>query len=145
MLCPGEWSECDDGIIRPILRAAILGGDGIWQDIEFLLDTGADRTVISANMLTGLNLPHVQPSGRIEGVGGRVDSVEVTTQIRLRRDNGQWITLRGAYAACLEQEALDMSVLGRDILNLFAVIVDRPASRVTLLHGADTYAIQRRA
>jgi hypothetical protein len=37
-----------------------------------------------------------------------------------------------------------MSVLGRDILNLFAVIVDRPAERVTLLHGADSYVIQRR-
>ena len=34
------------------------------------------------------------------------------------------LLLRGTYAACLQNEALDMSVIGRDILNLFAVIVD---------------------
>ena len=38
-----------------------------------------------------------------------------------------------------------MSVLGRDILNIFAVIVNRGADRVVLLHGADGYTIQRRA
>ena len=38
-----------------------------------------------------------------------------------------------------------MSVLGRDILNIFAVIGDRAADRVVLLHGSDSYAIQRRA
>jgi hypothetical protein len=36
-------------------------------------------------------------------------------------------------------------VLGRDILNLFAVIVDRAADRVVLLHGADRYSILPRA
>ena len=144
MLCQGEWMRCDDGIVRPILRGRILGGDGMWRRIEFLVDTGADRTLISASALGLLDLPCVQPEDRIGGVGGLVDSVDMTTQIRLVRDDGQWITLRGVYAACVQLEALDMSVLGRDILNLFAVIVDRGADRVTLLHGTDSYAIQRR-
>ena len=73
-----------------------------------------------------------------------MDSVDVKTRICLERDDGQWITLRGTYAACLRREALDMSVLGRDILNLFAVIVDRAADRVVLLHGTGSYAIQPR-
>ena len=51
--------------------------------------------------------------------------------------------LRGTYAACLRQEVLDISVRGRDVLNLFAVIVDRAADRVVLLHGTDSYAIRR--
>jgi|SRR5208282_2421158 len=144
MLCQGEWLLCDDGIVRPIMRARILGGDGTWQDIEFLLDTGADRTVIAASVLDLLNLQHVRPKDRIGGVGGLADSVDVTTRICLQQDDGQWITVRGAYAACLQPEALDMSVLGRDVLNFFAVIVDRAADRVLLLHGADSYAIQRR-
>ena len=145
MRCQGEWLLCDDGIVRPIMRATILGGDGTWRRIKFVMDTGADRTVISASVLEELNLQYVRPNDRIGGVGGLVDSVNVTTQIRLASDDGHWITLRGTYAACLQHEALDMSVLGRDILNIFAVIVDRPADRLVLLHGTDGYAIQHRA
>jgi hypothetical protein len=144
MICEGEWSLFDDGITRPILPARILDGNGVWRRVEFLLDTGADRTVISASALRLLNLQHVQPKDRIGGVGGLVDSVEVVTQIGFERDDGPWITLRGTYAGCLQQEILDISVLGRDILNVFAVIVDRAADRVVLLHGSDSYAIQRR-
>ena len=145
MLCRGEWLLCDDGIVRPIMRGTILDGNGLWQDIKFLLDTGADRTVISASVLEALNQKGVQPKDRIGGVGGLAESVDVTTQIRLVRDDGQWVTLRGTYAACLEHEILDISVLGRDILNLFAVIVDLAADRVVLLHGADRYSILPRA
>jgi len=145
MLCPGEWLLYDDGIARPIMRAEILDGNGVWRRIKFLVDTGADRTVISANAAAGLDLQCLQPQDRIEGVGGIAESADIATRIRLARDDGQWITLRGRYAACLRQEALDTSVLGRDVLNLFAVIVDRAADRVLLLHGDDRYAIQRRS
>jgi hypothetical protein len=144
MLCEGEWLQCDDGITRPILLATVLKSDGEWWGIKFLLDTGADRTVFSANMLDMLKLPRITPDDQISGVGGLVDSVDVTTQIRLQRDDGHWITLRGTYAACTQYEALDMSVLGRDVLSIFAVIVDRPGDRVVLLHGGDSYMIQRR-
>ncbi len=144
MRCKGEWLRCDDGIVRPIMRARVLGSDDAWASVIFLLDTGADRTVISASVLDELALPFVQPDDRIGGVGGLVDSVNVKTQIRLTRDDGQWATLRGDYAACLHHDALDISVLGRDVLDLFAVIVDRAADRVVLLHGADGYSIQRR-
>jgi predicted aspartyl protease len=144
MLCQGEWRLFDDGISRPIMRTNILAGDGTWREISLLVDTGADRTVISADVLKSLNLQYVQSIDRIGGVGGLVESVDVTTQIRLARDDGQWVTLRGTYAACLQSEALDMSVLGRDILNIFAVIVDRAAERVLLLHGSDSYSVQRR-
>jgi hypothetical protein len=39
---------------------------------------------------------------------------------------------RGQYAAVTELEALDISVLGRDITRLFAVIVDWPHDVVCL-------------
>ena len=96
MRCEGEWLPCDDGIVRPIVRAKVLGGDDEWKIVIFLVDTGADRTVISASVLDELGLPFVQPQDRIGGVGGLVNSVDVTTRIRLPRDDGQWITLRGA-------------------------------------------------
>jgi hypothetical protein len=82
-----------------------------------LVDTGADRTVLSANVLQSLNLDleTTTPADRIGGVGGLVDSVSVNTQIRLSRDDSQKAVFRSEYAACTDHEALDMSVLGRDI------------------------------
>lgn len=91
----GEWLQCDDLVVRPVLRAEILAGDGSWQAIEFLVDTAADRTVLSANVLEVLNLPTTVPCESIGGVGGRVDSVLIKTPIRLSRDDGYPTILRG--------------------------------------------------
>jgi predicted aspartyl protease len=137
----GEWLQCDDGVVRPVIRADILTGDGLSRAAEFLVDTGADRTVISANVLESLNLQPEPAEDRIGGVGGFVDSVTVTTQIRLTRDDGGTAKLRGAYSACASYEALDMSVLGRDILEMLAVIVDRRANVVALLEGKHRYTV----
>jgi hypothetical protein len=39
---------------------------------------------------------------------------------------------------------LEMSVLGRDILNLFALVMHRAANLVAMIGGAHTYTIQQR-
>ncbi len=139
----GEWLQCDDGVVRPVMRAEILTGNGAWRAMELLVDTGADRTLISANVLESLDLPSGPPSGQIGGVGGLVESVTVSTQIQLTRDDGRRARLRGTYAACTSYEALDMSVLGRDILDMFALIVDRSANLVAILGGEHHYTIHR--
>lgn len=144
MLCQGEWVPCDDGIVRPMITAGILAGDGVWRDVVFLLDTGADRTVLRAGVLDDLHLPRIRNLDRLGGVGGSAESVEIAAKIRLMRNDGQWASFRGNYAACVREDDLDMNVLGRDILNLFAVIVDHDADRVILIRGDDNYAIQRR-
>ena len=46
----GEWLLCDDGIVRPVIRGEILDSDGLWVPSAFLVDTGADRTVFSAEV-----------------------------------------------------------------------------------------------
>jgi hypothetical protein len=50
---------------------------------------------------------------------------------------------RGSFAAFTALESLDMSVLGRDITNLFAVIVDRPRNLVCLLGQRHRYTIEQ--
>ena len=140
----GEWLQCDDGIVRPIIRAEVEANSGSWRAIELLVDTGADRTVLSANVLESLNVATIEPRDGIGGVGGLVDSVVVKTRIQLTHDDGLKATFRGEYAACVEHEALDMSVLGRDILEMFAVIVDRPSGVVTMLGGRHRYTIEER-
>jgi hypothetical protein len=49
---------------------------------------------------------------------------------------------RREYAACVEHEVLDMSVLGRAILEMFAVIIDRPNGVVSILGGRHHYTIE---
>lgn len=141
----GEWIQCDDGIVRPVIRAEILTGEGRWRAFELLVDTGADRTVISANVLETLSMESTAPKDRIGGVGGLVDSVSVTTHIRLSQDDGQKAVFRGEYSACTDHEALDMSVIGRDILEMFALIVDRRADVVAIIGGQHIYTIAPQA
>jgi hypothetical protein len=46
---------------------------------------------------------------------------------------------RGNDSATAVSEALDMSVLGRDITNMFAAIVGRPGNAVSLIRPPQRY------
>ena len=56
-------------------------------------------------------------------------------------DSGR-VVFRGQYSAVTKLEALDFSVLGRDITGLFAVIVDKPRDVVWLLGQRHHYNIE---
>src|SRR5712691_10181383 len=51
MLIAGAWRLRDDGVMRPIVRTRVLGSDGSLVAEDFLIDSGADRTVLSATLL----------------------------------------------------------------------------------------------
>src|SRR5262249_5717275 len=141
MLLPGHWLLCDDGVLRPIFRGEISAADGTVLQVEFLADTGADRTVLCAEILRKLGLPTLPAPKPLGGVGGPAATVLVDTAIELRRDEGGIAVFRGQFAAFTVLEALDMSVLGRDMTNLFTLIVDRPRELVCLLGSGHQYAI----
>jgi hypothetical protein len=138
----GEWLQCDDGDIRPVIRGEILGQDGQWRELEFLVDTGADRSLISATVLEDSQLPHLPQDVPVGGLGGMADTVIVQTQMRLTRDDGKTFVVRGKFAACTQVEALELSVLGRDVLDHFTLIVDRAEELVVMLAGHHSYSIQ---
>jgi predicted aspartyl protease len=144
MRIDGEWLLCEDGARRPVIRGEIQAHDGSWQAVEFLVDTGADRTVFSALTLDVLQLQANETQNRLGGVGGTVDSVVVETRIRLYQETRRTVVFRSQYAAVTELNALDMSVIGRDITDLFAVIVDRPANVVCLLGQQHQYTIEQK-
>ena len=141
MQITGEWYIGDDGTARPVLRGEILTENGSWLKAPFLVDTGADRTVLSAALLSGLHLPTFVPQDRLGGVGGLAESVIVKTQICFSRETGSKVVFRGLYAAIPQLEMLDISVLGRDVTGLFAVIVDQPRNVVYLLGQRHGYSI----
>src|SRR6266511_2366129 len=115
MLISGEWAVGDDGVSRPVIRGEVETTSGDWIAARFLVDTGADRTVFSADVLKDLGLPPLVTPDRLEGVGGRAASVVVETRIRLLREDGTTVLFRGQYAALTDPDALDISVLGRDL------------------------------
>jgi Aspartyl protease len=143
MRIDGQWLVCDDGVRRPVISGEIRAPDGSWEKSEFLVDTGADRTVFSAATLAKLGLqPLAMPEG-LSGVGGMAASVIVDTWMRLTREDAGKVMFRGQYAAVTELAALDISVLGRDITGLFAVIVDRPRDVVCLVGQRHRYTIEQ--
>jgi hypothetical protein len=143
MRIDGQWLLCDDGIVRPVIRGEVLAGDGSWEWVEFLVDTGADRTVFSVATLAKVGLRPLPTREFISGLGGVANSITVETHVRLTRETGGQAVFQGQFAAVTELEALDISVLGRDITGLFAVIVDRPGDAVCLLGQRHRYTIGR--
>jgi predicted aspartyl protease len=143
MRIDGQWLLSDDGVMRPMISGEILTGNGSWERSEFLVDTGADRTVFSAATLARLALQSLAMPEGISGVGGMVDSVIVETQIQLTREDAGNVVFRGRYVAVTELEALDINILGRNITDLFAVIVDRLHDVVCLLGQRYRYSIEQ--
>ncbi len=141
MLISGVWHACDDGVVRPVIPAEAQAQDGSWIKAPCLVDTGTDRTVLSADILTALHFPHPVAQDRIGGIGGVVSTVLVETLMRLSRENDGKVIFRGQYAAVTQAATLDMSVLGRDITNLFATLVDWPRRAVYLIGQRHQYTI----
>jgi Retroviral aspartyl protease len=139
----GEWLECGDGAVRPIFRADVATKSNAWHSFDMLVDTGADRTVLCAGVWRELRLDVTAQSGLLGGIGGIVDSALFLGQLRFTRDDGHPVVFRGEYAACLDDAALDMSVLGRDILDMFALSADKSHDTLSLLHGHHTYSIRQ--
>jgi hypothetical protein len=139
MLIRGLWTLCDDGIIRPVIDSEVLAADGSW----LLVDVGADRTVFTAAVLATLALPHLPAPHQLGGVGGAASTVVVATHMRLSLGGGATIAFQGSFAGFTQADALDMCVLGRDVMNLFAVIVDRPGDVVCMIGQGHRYAITK--
>jgi hypothetical protein len=143
MRIEGKWLLCDDGVQRPVIPGEILAENGSWESTEFLLDTGADRTVFSAATRTKLALVPLASQDGVGGLGGIAESVVGETQIRLTRETASSVLFRGQYAAVPQVDALDIDVLGRDITGLFAVVVHQPRGVVCLLSQRHRYRIEQ--
>jgi len=141
MVINGEWLVCADGVMRPLIRCELQTGNGEWESVAFLVDTGADRTVLSTPVLAELGLLQETVPEQLGGLGGLTEMVTVETVLRLTKDDTGKVTFRSQFAAVTEVEALDICVLGRDILGLFAIIVDEPQQTVCLLSQRHSYTI----
>jgi hypothetical protein len=145
MLIAGVWQTCDDGVTRPVVRARVQAADRGWQAADFLIDSGADRTVFSAFLERDLGLEPKLPLDRsiLQGIGGTGESIVVQTVLMLIRDDKAEVHLRGEFAAFTDLAATDLSILGRDVLSHFDVILSRRRKEVLLLAQDHQYRVER--
>ena len=141
MRIDGYWLLCDDGVTRPAFRSAVLGADGNWHPVTFLADSGADRTALCADDLQTLGLSPQSTGGGLAGLGGSTATVIIQARIRFIRDTGDAIFVTGTYPAFTDSATTDISILGRDITNQFALIIDRPQDVVCLLGQGHRYTV----
>jgi hypothetical protein len=139
----GEWWVCEDGVARPAVHVRVEATDGSRIGEYFLVDTMADKTVFSAEFLRklGLATEPSRPEWALAGIGGQSAYVLLTTALRFTRDDGVVISVGGNFAAFTDPAATDLSLLGRDVLNLFDVIVSRPRNEVLLLSQSHQYRV----
>lgn len=138
----GEWLANRAGVLLPTITIAVRAADGSWRKSPFLVDTGAEATVLRYDLLYSLQLEPVPDDGSfLTGVGGESSSVRVATALRFERDDGVPVVFNGTYYGFTDPIALDLSVLGRDVLGHFAAVVDRPGLAVALVAGQHRYQI----
>lgn len=143
MVIAGSWHNFDDGVTRPVLMSQVISGDGRLVEERFLVDSGADRTAFSADLLNKLRLSHRAPASdlRLSGISGETPFVVVETCLVLTPVIGDVAHVRGQFAAFTVPAATDLSILGRDVLDHFDVIQSRQRNEVWLLAGNHRYQI----
>jgi hypothetical protein len=141
MRVDGRWHRFQDGVLRPVIDAAVLSPSGLWQNITILLDCGADRTVFDASLLSLLSPLASSQIHELAGVGGNVASKLIQTRLAFVRNDGYRVTVEGQFSLLTEIASSDISVLGRDITNNFDVIYSYPQRQVIMLAQPDSYRI----
>lgn len=141
MIISGKWAECEDGFVRPLVQGFVLNSESVAVPITFILDAGADRTLLSAEVYGKLGLPPIGSRDRLSGLGGMQDIVQVETKIGFRADNGHLFIYGSQYCCVTSAAAIETSLLGRDLLDIFAIVVDRQSDRICLLVEGHPYHI----
>jgi hypothetical protein len=84
------------------------------------------------------------PGGVIlKGITGECEFDVLKTILVLSRDDGGVAHMRGEFAAFTDPSATDLSILGRDVLNHFDVILSRRRNEVLLLAPNHQYRIEQ--
>jgi hypothetical protein len=139
----GKWMTCKDAVLRPVVTCRVIGRDDCAAGEDFLVDSCSDCTVLSANLLQELKLPVKPPPPglSLKGISGASNYVVVSTVRELPRADGGPARVRGEMAAFTDPTATDLSILGRDVLDHFDVILSRRRDEVLLLAGHHHYHI----
>lgn len=141
MRIDGHWHVDADSVLRPVLTGAVDDVAGGSVRVRFMVDTGADGSALTSADADELGIDPVESGGKLFGVAGDTAEVYVETVVRFVRDDGTTVAFRDRLSVLPPDSPFTLSVVGRNILNVFAVIVDRPGDAVTLVTGQHRYSI----
>lgn len=144
MRIEGRWIAGSDGIERPVFEGFVAGLGGILLPVALLIDTGADLTVLApsvAEQLAGVVEPTPTVT-RASGVGGTQQLHELAVDLLLPTTTGQRARIRGPLPILLASGSLELSVIGRNLLDQFSLIYSRPEGTLALLTPPDSFTLQ---
>jgi hypothetical protein len=143
MRVAGKWMACDDGVVRPVIECLVTGSDTRQVDEHFFVDSCADCSVLSADLVRKLNITGRRPPSTLslKGISGTGNYVVVNTVVEFLQADGGPVRVRGEMAAFTDPTATDFSILGRDVLDHFDVILSRRRNEVLLLAGNHLYQV----
>lgn len=140
----GRWLAGADGVDRPVFDGYIAAPGGVLLPLSLLIDTGADLTVLSpsvAEQLVGVVQP-TRTDTLAGGVGGTQQLYELAVDLLLPTTMGQRARIRGPLPVILAPGSLELSVIGRNLLDQFTLIYSRPSGTLLLLTPPDTFVLQ---
>jgi hypothetical protein len=124
MIFHGRYRE-NYGAYRPFITAYVLSPDGKW--IKY----------------SGIDLSRLEVRDDVGGIGGYgIPYFRFNTQIKLISSKETKV-FGGEVNIFLDPHASEVPLLGRDVLDNFAVICDRSKNYVILLDEPDIYRIER--
>jgi hypothetical protein len=142
MRIDGRWVTGADGVERPVFDAALLHAGGQRYPIQFVLDTGADFTLLTYDVgqaLAAAGLP--QPGPVASSAGGTAPTILLDVTLVFTTTDGRLVGLRGPIPALAAPSLLDFPVLGRNAIDLLALAYDRPRGLLALVGSPEQVAI----
>lgn len=143
MRIEGRWLVGADGVERPIFDGVIAAPGGLQFAISLLIDTGADITLLAPDVAQQLSTV-VQPmptAVTVGGIGGTEQVYELAVDLLIPTTSGQRAHIRGPLPVLLTPGALELSVIGRNLLDTFTLIYSRPQGRILLLSPPDAFTL----
>jgi hypothetical protein len=142
MRIDGNWRQdaASPNKLYPVLTA-LLEIEGITYSISFLVDTGADCTVLGSNFAPLLSPFRREIQTPYVSAGGVIEGFMADLPIRFRNSKGVIVTFRASCIVLEDPRHQNTHLLGRDILEHFALICDQAAGIVTLLRPPHAYQI----
>jgi len=144
MRIEGRWLQGGDGVERPVLDGYLTVPGGYQLGLSRLIDTGADSTVLApdvAQRLAAMTQP-TPTSATAVSINGAIPMYELAVDLLLSTTSGQRARIHGPLPVLLTPGSLDLSVIGRDVLDQFTLIYGRLQGVIFLLSPPDTFVLQ---